>query len=165
MTIILCVLKCFLSQVKRIILWIELCSCNVFLGLRKEKFGLSRWGWNRNWQDSFEITWRKHGVIPLSAYLPVPDSDPSLPLWASLAWHSGRSKSLSNVSAQAALTPGTPMLICGAPKAPALSHWSFTTSEKASNIHTVKLQFVLYRKYTVRKVHMILASTLLVTGS
>lgn len=22
----------------------------------------------------------KHGVIPLSAYLPVPDSDPSLPL-------------------------------------------------------------------------------------
>lgn len=90
--------------------------CNVLFGLRKEKFGFSRWGWNRGWQDSFEITQHKHGVIPLSAYLPVPDSDPSLPLWTSLAWHSGRSKSLSNVSAQAAWTPGTPMLICWAPR-------------------------------------------------
>lgn len=38
-----------------------------------------------------------------------------IPPWTSLAWHSGRSKSLPNVSSQAALTSGAPMLISWAP--------------------------------------------------
>lgn len=111
-----------------------------FLGSENRTFQLSRQGWNRGWQDSFEITWRKHSVIPLSAYLPVPDSDPSLPLWASLAWHSGRSKSLSNVSARAVLTPGTAMLICRAPKSTCIIPLKLHNKWKgASNIHIEKL--------------------------
>lgn len=39
----------------------------------------------------------------------------SIPPWTSLAWHSGRRKSLPNVSSQAALTSGAPKLISWAP--------------------------------------------------
>lgn len=39
----------------------------------------------------------------------------SIPPWTSLAWHSGRRKSLPNVSSRAALTSGAPMLISWAP--------------------------------------------------
>lgn len=38
-----------------------------------------------------------------------------IPPWTSVAWHSGRRKSLPNVSSRAALTSGAPMLISWAP--------------------------------------------------
>lgn len=63
----------------------------------------------------------------------------SIPPWTSLAWHSGRRKSLSNVSSRAALTSGAPMLISWAPASTCIikqepHKWKGVTSHPDSEI-------------------------------